>query len=147
MVEESMGLKPGLLTDPALEQMNKYYTQLAEQVDNIAKAAGVLDTVSDYSDSIGGKIVRFLAGDSKKLDVGPKLTSAPDLGVLMDDVFIQKRRSNQESRLNEARLGSEDKMYLPRPIVSLIKSAPTIAFTKHGPSGVWQTLVRVKRTL
>ncbi|HGF1461868.1 TPA: Dot/Icm T4SS effector SidH [Legionella pneumophila] len=112
MVEESMGLKPGLLTDPALEQMNKYYTQLAEQVDNIAKAAGVLDTVSDYSDSIGGKIVRFLAGDSKKLDVGPKLTSAPDLGVLMDDVFIQKRRSNQESRLNEARLGSEDKNVL-----------------------------------
>lgn len=60
MVEESMGLKPGLLTDPALEQMNKYYTQLAEQVDNIAKAAGVLDTVSDYSDSIGEKSFAFL---------------------------------------------------------------------------------------
>lgn len=106
-LEEGMCLKSGTLTDPILKQMEPYYTQLATQVDAMAKAAGVLDTASDYLGGTVGTIVRYLAGDKKQLNVGQKLQPVAELTVMMDDHFIAKRRLNQITRLNEAQLKTD----------------------------------------
>ena len=37
--EESMGLKPGTLTDPVIKQMNAYYTKFANYANHVATAA------------------------------------------------------------------------------------------------------------
>lgn len=105
-IEESMGLKPGLLTQPTLEQMDAYYTQLADQVNSIASAAGFLDYTSDILDSRLGKFVRMICGDHKELDVGDKLSPVANLNDLMDDQFKEKRRALQVNRLNEARVNA-----------------------------------------
>lgn len=108
-MEESMGLKPGVLTAPVIKKMNEYYTQLATQVDNIAKAAGVLDDTESYMSSELGKDIRFLFfGDKTKLDVGEKLAPVPDLLVLQDEQFNTQRRAYQSTRLSEARFESGD---------------------------------------
>ncbi len=107
-IEEGMSLKPGTLTDPVLQQMNTYYTQLATQVEAIAKAAGVLDTATEYMDSTLGTIVRYLAGDKTQLDVGEKIKPIEGLTVMMDERFVEKRKANQVTRLNEARYEEQD---------------------------------------
>lgn len=107
-IEEGMSLKPGTLTDPVLEQMNTYYTQLATQVEAIAQTAGVLDSATEYMDSTLGTMVRYLAGDKGKLDVGEKIKPIEGLTVMMDERFVEKRKANQATRLNEARFEAED---------------------------------------
>ena len=108
-MEESMGLKPGVLTAPAIKKMDEYYTQLAIQVDNIAQAAGVLDTTSDYMSSLLGRgIRRLFFGDTTKMDVGEKLKPVPDLLVMQDVEFSAKRREYQTTRLSETSLEAND---------------------------------------
>ena len=108
-MEESMGLKPGLLTMPAIKKMDEYYTQLATQVDNIAQGAGVLDTASDYMSSPLGKVIRrIFFGDKTKMDVGEKLKPVPDLLVMQDIEFSEKRREYQTARLSETILEAND---------------------------------------
>jgi hypothetical protein len=107
-MEESMGLTPGILTDPALEQMNKYYTQLAAQVENMAVAAGYLDMTSDdLNSTFRGQMVRFLFKD-KKEDVGEKLEPILNLAVMQDEQFSEKRRVAQLERLSRAQLDGEN---------------------------------------
>ena len=107
-IEEGMSLKPGTLTDPVLKQMNTYYTQLATQVEAIAQTAGVLDTATEYMDSTLGTMVLYLAGSKGKLDVGEKIKPVEGLTVMMDDRFVEKRKANQATRLNEARYAGQD---------------------------------------
>ncbi|CAM4494124.1 MAG: hypothetical protein LEGION0403_FIIPPAGN_00492 [Legionella sp.] len=107
-IEEGMSLKPGTLTDPVLEQMNTYYTQLATQVEAIAQTAGVLDSATEYMDSNLGTLVRYLVKDKGSLDVGEKIKPIEGLTVMMDERFVEKRKANQATRLNEARFEAED---------------------------------------
>ncbi|WP_133135352.1 hypothetical protein [Legionella rowbothamii] len=107
-IEEGMSLKPGTLTDPVLMQMNTYYTQLATQVEAIAQTAGVLDSATEYMDSNLGTMVRYLAGDKGKLEVGEKIKPIEGLKVMMDERFVEKRKANQATRLNEARFEADD---------------------------------------
>ncbi|MFJ1267732.1 hypothetical protein ACD661_04055 [Legionella lytica] len=107
-IEEGMSLKPGTLTDPVLKQMNTYYTQLATQVEAIAQTAGVLDTATEYMDSTLGTMVRYLAGDKGKLDVGEKIKPVEGLTVMMDERFVEKRKANQTTRLNETLFEAND---------------------------------------
>jgi len=109
MFEERMGLKPGLLTDPALAQIDAYYTQLANQVDSIAYAAGVLDTLAAGLDSSLGRVASWVVGSKTLIkDPGEPLTPTPNLNILMDDEFVEKRMAHQLSRLNEAKFKAVD---------------------------------------
>ncbi|RUR12705.1 hypothetical protein [Legionella sp. km772] len=88
-IEESMGLKAGVLTTPAMVQMNKYYTQLASTVHLAAQTAGVLRPSSTEA-----------AGESPSDAISPK----PDLLLMEDEGFSEARRAHQEARLSAARI-------------------------------------------
>ena len=108
MMEESMGLKTGILTDAVLQQIDASYTSLSDQVQKIAMASGILDATSETMSESLEKLVRFIANDRGQLDTGPKITPELQLSVMMDDVFIEKRRDAQLTRLSEARLEAEN---------------------------------------
>lgn len=110
-LEESLCLKPGVLTDPLLDQMNEYYGKLALQVERIAEAAGVLDTVTTYENSSIGKLVRFLTG-SNKIDAGKPLKKTPHLNIMMDNGFANKRKELQVKRLSREQFISHDQSTL-----------------------------------
>lgn len=105
--EENMGLKRGVLTEPALKQMDAYYVQLATQVENIAVAAGVIDMASSQLDAHlnawYGSLVKSLIGDKPPV-VGEKIKPIPHLTIMQDEVFIARRKASQTRRLNEAEL-------------------------------------------
>ncbi len=104
-LEERMGLKPTLLTKPLLTQMQKYYVQLATQVNQIAVAAGVID-------DIGGKMnaswALWLLSDYKQTNTGSKLAPVPDLTNMLDDKFSAKVDEQRVSRLKQAEFSTED---------------------------------------
>ncbi|KTD03017.1 hypothetical protein [Legionella feeleii] len=105
--EENLGLKTGVLTEPAIKQMNEYYTQLATQVESIAAAAGIIDTTASHLDAWYGRFVRNAIGDTNTLAVGQKLEPILHLTVMMDDTFIAAREAHQLTRLNQASVEEE----------------------------------------
>lgn len=97
--EESMALKPGLLTEPAIKQMDTYYTKLAMQIDEMAKTTGVINSTQV---SMPQKILISSKNKEKKI------TPVADLTVMMDDVFFAKRRAKQLERLHEIQFSAQD---------------------------------------
>ncbi len=98
--EEHMGLRPGALTEPIIAQLDKHYTVLANQVEKIASAAGLLDRSA--SASVSSTFLRLLMKDRSKLDPGEKLPSIAYLTVLQDDEFLAQRTYHQLTRLSAA---------------------------------------------
>ncbi|WP_019215321.1 hypothetical protein [Legionella tunisiensis] len=84
--------------------MNEYYTQLATQVENIAVAAGIIDTTASHLDAWYGRFVRARVGDTNTLMVGQKVEPTFNLTVMMDDTFIAARSASQVTRLNQAKV-------------------------------------------
>ena len=107
-MEERIGLKPGVLTDSALQQMNTYYTQLATNVQQLAEAAQVIDSSAEKLKTTEGKMVLTLVGDNGRITTGEEILLNPLLQQMEDEVFVQKRREYQQQRLSEARLASTD---------------------------------------
>lgn len=103
--EENMGLKAGVLTEPALKQMDAYYVQLATQVENLAAAANVIDMANSQLDSYlnawYGRLVKALIGDKPPV-VGEKIKPVLHLTTMQDEIFIARRKANQIRRLSEA---------------------------------------------
>lgn len=97
-MEESMGLKPGLLTNPVLQQMNAYYTQLANQLNTLGVAAEILDSA----------LVRTVLSPKKSESNQQKISADPNLTTLMDEGFMLKRKENQVERLSKSQFSAED---------------------------------------
>lgn len=114
-MEESLGLKSGVLTGDVIKQMESYYTQLATQVNTIAWSAGVLYSVSDSSALKDARFIlkkRTAHDEASKLlapmDKSERLTPIEDLTLMQDEVFVGKRREHQLNRLSEAQLAGGD---------------------------------------
>lgn len=101
-LEESVGLKPGTLTEPALKQMNEYYTQLATTVSHLAMAAEIIDNTANEMDNRMVKWVRtHVAKDTNSIDVGNKFEAVYGIEQLQDYDFMQTIRDAQVRRLRK----------------------------------------------
>ncbi|CEG59100.1 hypothetical protein [Legionella fallonii] len=98
-IEESIGLKSGTLTEPALESAQTYYKQLATLVETIPQAAQHIDSFKDVENKWYAKILR------KNAKITPKeeLSVNPNLSIFIDSSFVEKRQALQRGRLNEAK--------------------------------------------
>ena len=103
-LEESLGLKSGTLTDPALEFADTYYTQLAETVNEAFLLSKDLDagveTANKWYAKAGKKLI---LGKAIRLDSGNALEQDHDITTLLDSTVIKAREQNQNVRLDEAK--------------------------------------------
>jgi hypothetical protein len=106
--EESLGLKPGILTKPVLNQVNKFYTQIAEQVNFIGSLDKDLDGKERFLMGTAlGKTAKAITG-IKKVTIGKEIEHFSNLGVMIDDGFVERRQANQINRLSAAKLDVEN---------------------------------------
>lgn len=104
-VEEMMALKPGILTERVIFEMNNYYQQLVNQVNYIAAAAGIIEHTGFHLDTWYGKTIRQLfLGDTSNFAIGVPLEPAADLGLLYNDEFVDQLRQNQIRRIKNLEL-------------------------------------------
>ena len=106
--EEIMGLKAGTLSEPALKNMELYYTELATQMNQLAAATIFLNETANNLDSPPVKFIRHRAGDKTEINPITRIEPIPELDVMQDATFIHIVRTNQANRLNEARTNSQD---------------------------------------
>ena len=105
--EESLGLRPNILVSPVMTQLDAYYKQLAEYVDGLAQAAGVVDAGLDKTHvKLGLKILGYHP------DVGEKIAPIAHLDVLRDDEFEAYITAKETKRLVLAQFEAKDKRQL-----------------------------------
>src|SRR3990167_7775497 len=107
-LEESIALKTGLLTRPILQQLDKYYSKLAEQVNNIAAAASALDKTANKLSAWYVNFLKKLLNNQSDIQQREPLEIEPNLGVMQDTLFQETRQQAQLIRLHEARFASKD---------------------------------------
>lgn len=106
-VEENLGLRPNILVSPVMTQLDAYYKQLAEYVDGLAQAAGVVDAGLDKTHvKLGLKILGYHP------DVGEKVAPIAHLDVLRDDEFEAYITAKATKRLVLAQFEAKDKRQL-----------------------------------
>lgn len=108
-VELNMGLTPGVLISPAMASMEKYYTQLAETVNTMARTANIIEKGGASPISFIVKLIRWLIGNKTIFqEESAKVAMVPELTVMKDQTFIEKRRNDQLQRYSAIELESKN---------------------------------------
>ncbi|STX41857.1 protein SidH [Legionella donaldsonii] len=112
-LEITMGLKPGLLVEPALSAATTYYNKLIETLTTKIEEARV------KADNVGVKAFLYVTEkDEDKLELGTKFEVGEEVAHLIDETFVAQRISRQHARLDAAR----ERMYEVQEIAGAAES-------------------------
>lgn len=113
VLEITLGLKPGLLVEPALNAATTYYNKLIETLNTKIEEARV------KADNVGVKAFLYVTEkDEDKLELGTKFEVGEKVAHLIDETFVAQRISRQNARLDAAR----EKMYEVQDIAKAAES-------------------------
>jgi|GEM_PF-4500573 len=101
-MEESLALKPGVLTVPLIQQMTGYYEQLASNLNGIAKAAGVLQDAGKITQTWYMKVAQKLIGTKPVNLQAEKIKPVDSLHILQDKQFVKVTREARVGRFAQA---------------------------------------------
>lgn len=104
-LEENMGLAPGKLSGPVLQQLESYYSQLANQVFNLKYVAEQVDNVNTL---LNKDLLEF----ARKVYASEGTKDIDNVKTLFDEEFVRKRQDAQIERLHQARFEANDSIAL-----------------------------------
>src|SRR5580704_10206642 len=98
-IEENLGRRSGIYTNPVLETAQDCYQQLVSFVNSIPPMEEYMDYYREFGNQWYSKILK----DGKKVIFAAEDSAIdPNLNIFMDPGFIEKRRALQTKRLIEA---------------------------------------------
>lgn len=101
-LEENLGLKPNLLVGPALEELSKYYAQLAKPLCAFGEAISETHIkYEEYANHWGAQLAKVMLS-IPTAELGKKITPVANLDRLTDDGFKVAVHQQRVERLIEA---------------------------------------------
>lgn len=103
LLEQSMGLKPGIITQPVLDAAKSLYEQAASALDKHANQCDYIDAIQIKWNRWPMRMLRkIFIGNAEHFKQEPALKTEPDQSLLFDRHFIYAQQKHQQRHLKNA---------------------------------------------